>query len=176
VCQPLGQGCNTSLECCRDGVCVSHVCETVFDRDYEVQIVSSKIYERNDRDGGNYWDPCVDSLNCTPAEEIERATDPYVVVKIGETVHTTETHQNEYSTYWVEENFIAHVANKTPYSAWIYDEDGAEDAIVLDWGYDIEPMWWLDPRTLRMGGMAIPEPSASPEQYSELRLMFVPQP
>jgi hypothetical protein len=178
VCQPMGEGCNTSLECCRDAVCVGHVCVPVFDRDYEVQIVSDSIYERNNRDGGNYWDPCVDSLNCTPAEEVERAPDPYVTVIIGDTEYTTTTRQNEYSTFWQEETFIAHIANHTPYTAYIYDEDGAEDAVVLDWGHEVEPTlgWVLLARTLRMGGMMLPEPTASPTQYTKLQLMFVPQP
>jgi hypothetical protein len=49
---------------------------------------------------------------------------------------------------------------------------------VLDWGHEVEPTlgWVLLARTLRMGGMMLPEPTDSPTQYTKLQLMFVPQP
>lgn len=179
VCQPMGEGCNTSLECCRDAVCVGHVCVPVFDRDYEVTIVSDTIYDR--APGGRYWDPQPCDPDCaTDAEKLPRAPDPYVRVIIGDTEYTTATRQDELSTFWVEETFLAPIAQQTPFTAYIYDADPGEpeDQTVLDYGHEIEPNlgWVVLPRTLRMGGIMLTEPTLSPTQYTKLQLMFVPQP
>jgi hypothetical protein len=179
TCQPLGEGCNTSLECCRDGVCVGHACVPVFDRDYEVTVVSATIYERDTIFGdGNYWDPQPCDLvpdSCTPADLTERLPDPYAEVKIGDTDYTTQTFQNNAAPIW-EESFTVHMTQGIHYSAYIYEEDGAEDAVVAQWGYEIEPYmnWSIEARTLRMGMMQLNFDTHT-AQYTQLRLQFVPQ-
>ena len=168
VCQPEGEGCDMSTECCRQSVCVGHQCVPVFGRDYEVQVLSASIYPR--KEGGDYWD------GADP--ESERDPDPYAVVTVGETSFTTSTQQNVFGPYWME-SFIAHVSGDapTPYSVMLYDEDGATDELIMEFGTEDPPIWFLRAWNLRQGGLTVSAPAPRPaqNQANSVNLDFVPQ-
>lgn len=164
VCQPRDEACNVSTECCRDSVCVEHHCVPVFGREYEVQVLSAHIYPRTDR--GYYWDH--------DAPEAERDPDPYAVVSIGETTYTTETMIDDSGPIWAE-SFMAHVAadGPTPYTVWIYDDDGAEDEVIMEFGMEDPPIWFLLSWNLRQGGLTITQGPAAGQTH-EINMLFIP--
>lgn len=160
-----GRGLQCGTECCRDSVCVEHHCEPVFGREYEVQVLSAHIYPR--AEGGFYWDH-------EAAVEEERNPDPYAVIRIGETSYTTETKTDVIGPIW-SESFMAPVGADapTPYTVWIYDEDGAEDEVIMEFGIEDPPIWFLLAWNLRQGGMTITQGPAAGQTH-EINMLFIP--
>ena len=104
--------------------------------------------------------------------EVEREPDPYAVVEIGVTSYTTTTIPNTIAPIWAE-SFTAFIDDATPYSVIMYDEDDAEDAVIMEFGTEEPPIWFLQSWNLRRGGLSISQGTMGEEHH--LNIVFIPQ-
>ena len=158
-CGETGQACNMSTDCPVGQVCSGHRCGCIYDRVYEIEVLSGAVYPR--APGGYCWDGVEPSCE---------DPDVYAVVHIGDVPFRSTVIENTINPIWGE-SFEAFVTRTTVYGVWLWDYDaGEEDDIILEfsdvWG------WTLTEDNLRNAGLRVQTEGAT---RSWVDLIFTPR-